>query len=571
MRVSKQFSMWVKGCNSLLHPSELPESSYAWGENVVNRGGIIQTRAGYKRIASIPGTKLQGFCIFAPRGSTARCVAAVDGKIYAAKYPTYDFKEISKELKFSATAPIVVFEECLQSANRKKDGSIELISPTPILMIGDGESRMGYWDGSNAKMMIEAAPERQAPVGGLWMKWSGDALWVSVGSVVKTSDLANPLSFYDNKYLAGRSNFSLPGPCTGMVETSDQKSLLVFTKNTTTAFQSHIRDRTAWASTPEFQKTLFPEIGCVAGKTACNQWGMTFWLSEAGLMDLNAALNSLQSSEMQTIDHEMTRSKRNMAPDMSRACAASYENMMLVSVPSGGKHNEQTWVLDQPSTAETGSRNWVGVWTGTRPVEWAAGTIGGRKRLMFASYDKTSVDDTHIHIWEAFDDSREDNDGPISCQWQTSIVEAEKIMRFKYAEIEVTELLGRAELDVFVCGTRGKWHPVASFTMRAAKGSIGSSVQQVLTLDSVLQAFRPQSRTKKTQEFNPQGKESSAELSGWVPGIDKGFCLLFEWRGRMGIREFTMVMEDAPEYQKGRCEADETTGAMVNEAGEIVS
>ena len=52
---------WVGGCDTLLFPTDLLQGCYSWSVNVLNRGGIIQTRPRRRRLFSIPGNRAQGF------------------------------------------------------------------------------------------------------------------------------------------------------------------------------------------------------------------------------------------------------------------------------------------------------------------------------------------------------------------------------------------------------------------------------------------------------------------------------------------------------------------------------
>lgn len=573
-RAATTLKVWTQGCNSLIHPTEIGPRQYAWGENIVNRGGIVQNRPGFKLKASVAGTRLQGFCIFTPRNSTARLVVAVDGKIYQASYPTYTFVKIDG-FTFSATAEFICMVPAVKSVKRNSDGSLTVITPTPVLMIQDNENRCGYWDGSAAKHLNPEAPDYGTPIG-LWMAWTSSRLWVMRGRRVYASDIADPTTFSENTYLAERSNFDLPDEGTGLIETADQTGLLAFTAKTTTAFKSFIFDRTQWPKTDEFQKVLIPGVGCVAPRSLRNQYGTTYFLSERGFVSLNSAYYTLRDSKLETQDGAMMRSKRNLSAHLTGACAVAFENYFLVSVPSGSKYNAQTWALDQ-SPMDGAPPAWCGIWTGVRPVEWAVGKVGGRDRCFFASYDATAVDDTHIHIWESFQSSREDEGGAISCQFETGIVTSEALEQFKYAEIEVTELLGDCSMQVFVGGARGGWYQIADTELTAEKGSIGGVYQPTVGTDTILEAYKPQNRTVKTKEFVPpsvadSSETCSPELKPNAPGIDKGFSLLVQWRGRMGIREIRLVTGETPQDLQGACngtEAEETNA--VNDRGDAVT
>lgn len=577
-RVSIPTKFWSGGVNSFLHPSDLNPNEFAWAENTLNRGGIVQTRPGFNLASSILGNKLQGFTTFTPINGATRLVVAVDGSIYVGTWPNFVF-DLIEQVSFDPTAPIINFCECLQSVKRHIDGSLEVISPVKVLMIADGINPTVVYNGVTTTQMDPAAPNYQTPIG-LWMVWVSSRLWISVGTQMRVSDTGNPTSFEEDQFLATQSYFGLPDVITGVIETANERGLLVFTERTTTVFQSYIRDKNSWGATPDFQKLVFPNIGCDAGRTACNQYGLTYWHSLNGLVSLDAAMNTQHSSKLQSIDGQMMRSKRLLSPDMSGACAIAYDNFLLVSVPSGGKYNEQTWVLDQTPMGnllgvigDTYSKTtWSGVWTGVRPVQWAQGRIGGRKRLYFASYDRTPANNTRIHIWEAMRQERKDAGGRIRCQFQQGIAAADSLQAFKYAEFEVVELLGAVSLKVYVCGTRGPWFEVGSYELRAEEGSIGSKGQTILTNSSILRAYKPQSRRLRTREFTSQGLPNSPENTNNRPGHDKGFALLFEWSGRMGIHDIKLNYGPASESNRGFPSHDESGKInVVLENGEVIT
>lgn len=553
----KTQNYWFRGVNSFAHPGDLAAGEYAWGENVVNRGGVLQTRPGYKVRASIPGTRLQGLAMFTPRNSSPRLMAAVDGRIYTAEFPAYQFHEVGG-LVFDPEAQFVEMKPTVRSAKRNPDGSVALITPTPTLTVTDGANRLGYWDGVNAGHLAQDKIQFGPPVGCLWQEWVGSRLWLSNGNRIFASDLVDPLTFSETTYLAERSAFDLPGDCTGLIKSANENGLLAFTAKDTTAFKSFIHDRAQWQQTPEFQKIIVPGIGCAAGRSLCNAYGETYWMNQAGIITLDGALQSLQTSIMQVIDNAMMRSKRCLSPNLAGVCACAFENYLLMSVPYADIYNAHTWALDRAPVNGQRGQAWQGAWTGVRPVQWVTGNIGGQERCFFASYDKSSLNETYIHIWEAFHESREDEGGQIACQVEFGPVKNDELMAFKHAEIEVVEMLGNVNLQTFFGGLKGAWHQVGNAELQAEKGSIGSVYQPSFTTSSILRAYKPQQRTVKTQEFSAQGAACGAE-SDHIAGRDKALSLLCEWRGRMGIRELRVeVNTEVAKDQKGHCSPDES-------------
>lgn len=568
-RTPEPSSFWIGGVNSFLLPSDISKQQYAWAENIVNRGGVIQTRPGYRYHSPIAGRKAQGGCLFTPKNSTARILVAVDGLIYMAKYPRYEFIQLTG-IAFDPAAPVVYFEpNAIRSVERNiTDNTLKLIEPTPMVMMQDGRGKAAYWDGSTARHLV--VQDGETPTG-TWMIWAYSRLWLIKGREVIASDIADPTSFTETTYIAERSSFALSGEGTGLIKANDEVGILAFTEKTVTAIKGYILDRTQWQLTADFVKEIITDVGCVAGRSVINQYGQTYWLSDRGLMSLDAALYAQRTTRMVTLDSAVQRSKRNLSPNRTGACAAIYENYFLLSVPSGSKYNAHTWVADKAITMDQSEASaFVGIWTGIRPVEWITGYIGGKKRLFCLAFDETARDDTNIHLWEAFQSDRKDAEHGIKCQWESMMFTSTDELRFKFATLEAVEILGDVDLQIFVGGIGGPWMNVANIHLTAEAGSIGSAFQQVLNKTSLLQAFKPQSRELKTQEFVTQGRGCHPELA--QHGKGKGFQLLLEWRGRFGFREINPRFDvETSQQNKGGCTAPETGVKAVNERGEVVT
>lgn len=570
-------TFWAKGMNSSSHPEFLAEGMYYYGENVVNRAGIVQTRPGYWYLAEIPGLRLQGMTIFKPYNSRPMMLVAIDGLIYAAKPPFKSFSKI-EGLTFSPEAPIVVFETALKSVKQDASGRIELITPIPLVIIQDGSTKAGYYDGSTAKHLEPNAPQKQTPIG-LWMEWAASRLWVAQGSRLLVSDIADPTSFTEEQYVAERSSFELPGICTGLLDSPDRSGLLAFTEDTTTTFKAYVRDRVAWQTTQDFQLLIFKKIGCVAGRSAINHNALPHWLSRVGYLNYNVASSVNIDAEEACIDGPMERAKFRLSQDQSQACAVAYENFLLVSVPVGGKFNRQTWALDQSPNMAGGdgraSRAWAGVWSGTRPVQWATYKVGARERCYFASFDERSRNGSKIHIWEAFRGERTDSQGRIACQFETpaKVPFPGKKVRIKFIEFKLVEAFGDVDIKAFVGGLHGPWIPMMEKHLHAEIGSIGSAAEPFVEKDGVIQNYKPQPRTIRSNEFSAQAvKEGRChpELANLAIGEDEAFTVLVEWKGQMGLKSIDVYAETVPDELNGRCEKGETGINAVNERGEVI-
>lgn len=569
-----QMELWTGGINSLPFPTDVAANQYHWGENIHNRGGIPQTRYGLQLTLSIPGTKAQGITMFRPTGGLPVLVMAVDGLIYISQYPYQVFTQLPN-IQFYPTADQVTFCSAVQSIKQLPNTTLVAINPTAVLIMQDGLSKAAYWDGSTSRHLNPDASAKETPTG-LWMAWAGSRLWVAQGGSVFASDLEDPLRNTESQYLAERDNFQLPDDCTGMIQTADKQGLLAFTLNDTTSFQSSILDRTQWQTTPNFQQVLLPGIGCIAGKSPQNRFGLTWWFTKDGWIDFNSAMATLRDSTLYARDSEMMRSKTKIGPTATLICTALFENCALVSVPAGDIYNAHTWMQDfvvsTEGTPETAFASysrypaWASVWTGFRPVEWAVGPVAGNDRCFCLSQDATNYNMTNIHAWEAFNATRKDNGNRISCQFQTKLSKAQggDYQQFKYAEVELCEVLGEVDLTIYLYGTRGGFTQIFSGRFEAEEGVFGSADNQIISFDTVIENYIPQTRKFKTDEPSAQNASTTTPLAETeMTGIiDTAFGFLFQWRGRMGVKSIQMHTMDY-ETRKG------STG-MRNEEGKIL-
>src|SRR6516162_5871067 len=78
---------YVGGCDSLLYPTDLAPGTYAWGVNIVNRGGIVQTRPGKRHVVSFSGRNGQGVYWVRTIDDRNYACVAIDGQVYWSPFP----------------------------------------------------------------------------------------------------------------------------------------------------------------------------------------------------------------------------------------------------------------------------------------------------------------------------------------------------------------------------------------------------------------------------------------------------------------------------------------------------
>lgn len=569
-------SSLVLGADSYTIPTDLDEREYAMGQNIVCRGGIAQTRPGTRSLFCLPSGNFQGATLFTPDNGTAQIVAAVDGKIYASAAPFTSYRRLWN-LQFSQTSKYIAWAVTLKSTDYDNEGNlITLDNPYSILIMQDGVTRAAYWDGGTSGHLNPGTPPdvtdvvpgyTETPIG-LWMIWSGNRLWVSRGNQIFASDIGNPLKFTESLYLNEGRAFYLSGPCTGMIEvpsdSAGTKGFIAFTNLDGTLFQSYIQDRTLWLSTPLFQNTLLPNIGCVAPRSLTTQYGLNWWFGPRGFTNINAALRQNITSRVDYQDNQMFASKAYLGPDLSGICASFYENYLMVSVPSGDVLNRHTWVLDQ-APMDGNVNAWTGFWTGWRPIEWARGLVNGSERSFFGSIDY----DGSNRIWEAMLPDRTDNGCAITCYLQTREHAAGNLdlKTYDWSKFFLSQIYGEVDLDVYVASTKGAFQKQKSYHIVANKGQIFAD-QEYSEEGPLMIGNRVQSRTIRTpsnppdSECNACGVESSTQVLN-----DYAFSHLLVWSGQMGVRAYQCHYREEPERQDGDCEEPETGPRTLNAAG----
>lgn len=585
---------WTAGMNTVRHPWLLRPDQYRRAVNVVNRGGVAQTRPGFAHQLTLPAGNLQGLCHFsATKNSETEAdylVFSVDGSIYAVPFPLaqpkdWEFFRI-QNLQFDKNAEMVHFCVAEKTVTTLANQSIQLVPSYNILVIQDGITSAGYWDGYDSGHLKEAEPALETPKG-TWMAFSGGRLWVARGKVVVASDLFDPLRFSERVNGASRGDFLFSKNVTGLVGfVGDNRAeiLSVFTDSRSEVIQSGIRDRSKWASTPNFQSILFPSTGCIAGRSIVFQAGLMWWYSAGGLVSSDAAASSNLTSQINFRDAEMAFSKQSLNSDQSGICALSFENYLLVSAPVNENLNSETFVLDYATMSEASAEKipaWSSVWTGIRPIQWTTANVGNRRRAFAASVDYNSLSDgSHNHIWEAFMPEREDSffelgadneleyfRRPIYCEFETRLMgDGHDLKVFLYSDINLIEIAGDVSLRVDYRGMRGSYKNVLCKDIIAPINISDTGANISSDESSELGSLRKQSRRVLTEYGNLDTNCPTCESEN-VESIDKAFSMLIRWCGQLAVESIRIFLEPYPEPSDGRCEKNETKSCVVDETG----
>ena len=617
-RQTKATAAWIHGVNSVRNPWTLPEDQFKWGVNVNCRGGIVQTRNGFKMRLSLPKGNFQGGIIFNANkqyqnantvtnlsGVTITSEAAVfdvngnpvvasdipyalfcvDGKVYYSPFPltqpdNWDYYLLSN-IQLDPSIKKVNFVIGTQTATIDNNTNSTVVPSHRIVIIQDGINPAGYWDGSDRTGQVSA----DMPIG-YWMAFSGNRLWVATGNIIAASDLANPLGWAERKEGAGRGDFSVARPVTGMrdyVGQNNDTKLYVFTNQSTYSLSSGVLDRAQWPNTPNFQATLYPTIGCVAGDSIAFQAGMMWWYSQGGLVSVDVAAASYLSSQVLFKDIEMAKAKRLMASDVSGICAVSFENYLLYSIPYLEPTNSVTMVLDYASASEWNQSKapaWNGVWTGIRPIAWSSNVINSQTRVFAFSVDYASTSDGSFnHIWEAFMPERYDtylqiNQGGrteervnrIYCQMETGLLgDAMDMKQMVYGELDCSQIAGTVDVKVSYRGTRGSYSEILNTRLLAATEGYQYDTSNYSKQIGQLGFLQTQSRRLVTENVSRSGGTSCE--SNYTYDVDKAFSFLTEWCGAMGVDSIRMFLDPWPDISVGKPSYNETQYCVVAEDG----
>lgn len=538
------------GMDSNSDPDKLRPGRYARSENMVNRGGVLQCRPGYRCLQALPDARLQGFFIFRPKSGPEIMLLGVGGILYRSEYPFRSIIPI-QDVSLSPDARQFFWQQVEQSVTLNSDGSLAFINPRNLVIVQDGALTPPIiYDGTRA---VHSRGTGAIPMGGPMM-WVGDRLWVARDSLLFASDISNPISFTEQLYVGTVEAFVLPGIITALARTptstTEVPQLLVYTEETTTLIQAGIRDRSAWPVTPDMQKDLLTTIGCKSSRSLVEQFGFLWWYSKFGIVSIDSALNARRSSRLPYRDSEMSDSKSRLSEDQTGIAAASFENYLLMSVPYSDKFNRHTWVLDQvprESLNEESAPAWNSVWTGTRPVEWISCDIRGKSRIFFISHDYDGVN----RLWEAFTPDRLDGGCPISWWFDSrGYIGARQYelrnKNFRFADLFMSEMMGDVDLGIFWGGSnRGLYKNILRKRYKITRGCFRPGVK--ISMSDKIFAFKKQSREVRTQdgkELATKYKFSSCGVEeSWEEFFDESFQLLVAGSGPCAVRSLKVYME----------------------------
>lgn len=596
---------WAGGVDSFLYPTDLVQGTYAWLVNGVNRGGVVQTRPGKRRVQSFCGHKAQGHYWVRTMDDRNYEMVAIDGQIYTSPVPFKNWTQLTG-VNFDPLADRIWFCNTQQAIKYNPDNTIALL-PTPknVVLMQDGESMPCYWDLSDFSSgvvdddYVTGSPRSPLPIGTA-MIWQDNRLWLAVGPLVYASDLLYGASFQENTYLAEQTGFRFPRSVVNFWPMPVQ-GLLVLTDSSMHGLMSFVQDRTQWQTTQGFQSDVNLEVGLIAPWGIVNLHGMPWFLTARGIISYDRALTTNLTTVILTTDGEMVRSKNLFAPDVTKAALGAWENILLCAMPSSSTKNRHTWIMDAGIAEKlnnTGGMCWSGLWAGTYPVQFTSPIIKGVQHNYELSYsagylalnygDSPSPQpetdlppQAYIHLWENFIPNQIDAcETAISCSLETKAytLTTDDYYRFVFAEFMLVNLKGTVPVQVYVTGLAGNYQLLFSTKLRADIGPWGNPSQSTVLYyvsagrKTLFENYRRQVRHLRTKEFiinnedYPSDGAACLEI-GRQDGIDKGFQLMIQWQGRLGIRQLKFFYDRQLQSPQGVCPVDESqTPKIVLEA-----
>jgi hypothetical protein len=537
---------FLLGVNSNLHPSFLAPNQLSWAVNIINKGGIIDTRPGYEPKFRLPDGKVQGMTQFTPTDGQISLIMAVSGRIYVSQFPFTDYTMLSG-IQFDPFVDHIVFQEATQSKN-----GAAIVDARSVLIMQDGVSKAAYYDGTTARHLNPGGGSNET-VQGLWMAWIGNRLWVARGREVFASDIFDPLHFNETTYLGGGGSFqAMDGDIiTALARTADARALIVFTIHNTTSILASITDRAQWPTTPNFVSLLFPGVGAASGKSPFFHNGELWWWSVEGARRFTAVGSSIASSRNSVSSIEMKRSFDNLSQVVqNRVCGFSFGTFLGFSIPSGDVFNRHTWVMDTSTNSQLSSESpfaWLGIWMGTRPVEWTTANVNGKDRSFYISQDTCGV-----RVWEAFMPKRDDNGGRIFCSVEfpgLQFGEQTSFKKFKFTSYFLSYLSGNVSITADYRGDWGCWKRLADINLCAK-----DCIDELICNDSN-PAVYTQNRYFRTQESKHVCLSQEGTFS---EDIGTYFQNRIRWYGKNAVRIYKSQADQWQESSTGECAKSDT-------------
>jgi len=237
----------------------------------------------------------QFFTVFQPTNGGPQFVYGISGGIFISNINadgTYDEPRQLQQLVFDTNVDQMCVCNTVRSATIQ-DGTVFITQPVNTLMIQDGVSRAGYWDGTSGNHLnptkqwtldskgniIYTDGYNQTRIG-KYMAWSGNRLWVSNGTQLFASDPSDPLHFTEETVLTNIPVFTFPKNITGLIDrgTSGNLENLMYigTEDSIYVIHTGVQQRSSWVSITDFVRKIFAGVGSVSHKAMICHKGLLY-------------------------------------------------------------------------------------------------------------------------------------------------------------------------------------------------------------------------------------------------------------------------------------------------------
>jgi hypothetical protein len=267
----------------------------------------------------------------------------------------------------------------------------------------------------------------------------------------------------------------------------------------------------------------------------------------------------------------------------------------MCAMPASSTKNRHTWIMDggvAEKLNNTQGMCWSGVWLGTHPVQFTSPIVGGTQHnyeLVYSSgflnldYGESPSPQpetdlppqAYIHLFENYIPNQlDDVESSIACSVESKVfsLTTDDYYRFVFAEFMLVNLKGIVPIQVYIAGLAGNYQLLFKTTLRADIGPWGNPDQSTVLYyvnqgrSTQFENYRRQVRHMRTQEWvvNEKPTDGAACLEiGRNDGIDKGFQLLIQWQGRLGLRMLKFFYDRQLQSPSGVCPVDETNAPHI--------
>ncbi len=180
-------------------------------------------------------------------------------------------------------------------------------------------------------------------------------------------------------------------------------------------------------------------------------------------------------------------------------------------------------------------------------------------------------------VWETFLQDRRDMASrpliivvpkDISCALETRCFSTPVLSEVKYCEIDVQEIAGTVNIEIWYCGRLGTYKKIGSKQVVGTVGSVTSTLLLNAT-PAPFSQYLPQRRTIKTVNENILSTDQTPTVeTPYTKNIDKYFSFLIKWTGQMSITKFRAYVDPVPQQMDGMKEVDEITNRYIRPTGE---